>query len=100
MEFNRNQFFLIGVVLILLGLQFRYVSAVVLNDQATQFVAKKLGKTPTPVASRPSLTTSMAAAPVLPSRRTVEMPRWLGYSLISAGVVCVLHAVTMRKPGG
>lgn len=100
MEFNRNQCFLLGVVLILLGLQFRYVSAVVLNDEATQFVAKKMGQVPTPVASRPSLTTAMVSAPISTSRRTVELPRWLGYSLISVGSILVLHALTMPKPGG
>lgn len=100
MELNRNHFFLLGVVLILLGIQFRYVSAIVLNDKASQFVASKMKSAPTPVANRPSLTTNMMASPVMPSRRTIELPRWLGYSLISVGTVLVLHAVAMNKPSG
>jgi len=100
MELNRNHYFLLGVVLILLGIQFRYVSAVVLNDKASQFVAQKLGNGPTPVANRPSLTTAMMSTPITPSRRTVELPRWLGYSLISVGSILVLHSIAMGKPGG
>lgn len=100
MELNRNHYFLVGIVLILLGVQCRYVSAVVLNDKATQFVATKLGKAPTPVANRPSLTTSIFAAAPPTSSRTVELPRWLGYSLISVGAILVLHAIAMGKPGG
>jgi len=99
MELNRNHYLLLGIVLILLGVQFRYVSAVVLNDKASQFVSQKLGKVPTPVANRPSFTTAMLSAPP-PAQRTVELPRWLGYSLISVGSILVLHAVMMNKPGG
>lgn len=100
MDFNRNHFFLVGVVLILLGVQFRYVSAVVLNEKTSQFVAQKLGKAPTPVANRPSLQAMMMSAPPVSNSRTVELPTWLGYSFISVGSVMVLHALTMKKPGG
>ena len=100
MDFNRNHFFLVGVVLILLGIQFRYVSAVVLNEKTSQFVAQKLGKAPTPVSNRPSFQALMMSTPPATNSRTVELPSWLGYSFISVGCVMVLHALSMKKPGG
>jgi hypothetical protein len=42
----------------------------------------------------------MMSTPVTPSRRTVELPSWLGYSLISVGSILVLHSIAMGKPGG
>lgn len=100
MEFNRNHYFLIGIVLILLGVQCRYVTAVVLNDKATQFVATKFGNRPAMSESRPSLTAAIFTSTPPPSRRTVELPPWLGFALISAGSICVLHAIAIKGPGG
>ena len=44
MDLNRNQFFFIGLVVLLLGLQVRYVSAYVLNPEATKFLAERTGQ--------------------------------------------------------
>ena len=41
MEFNRNQFMMIGVVLLLLGLQFRLFDSCTLNPKTTAFLANR-----------------------------------------------------------
>ena len=42
MEFNRNHYFMLGLVVLALGIQFRFVDSYVLNEQATQVAAKVL----------------------------------------------------------
>jgi len=42
MEINRNQYFLIGLVILLLGLQVRMVETYVLNEKASKFLAERL----------------------------------------------------------
>lgn len=92
MEFNRNQFFMIGVFLMLLGIQFRMVDSVTLTDKTTQFLATR-----TQSASAGSLA-SMLPTSAMP-RKVVHPPQWLGWSLLSIGAVCVLHSLAMKKPG-
>ena len=51
MDLNRNQFFFLGLVVLLLGLQLRFVSAYVLNPEATQFLAERSGEPATSTAA-------------------------------------------------
>ena len=92
MEFNRNQFFMVGIFLLLLGIQFRMVDSATLNEKTTRFLA-----------ARASATTS-AAASFLPTstvpKKVVRPPQWLGWSLMSVGAVCILHSLAMKRPGG
>lgn len=94
-DFNRNQWIMLGVVLLLLGIQFRYVQALVLNERATQFLAKRLQEAE--LASSDATTAMAAAAPVVKKR--IEPPRWLGLALLSAGTVMAVHGLSMRKQG-
>jgi hypothetical protein len=43
MDLNRNQFFFLGLLVLLIGIQVRYVSSYVLSPQATQFLAERTG---------------------------------------------------------
>lgn len=100
MEINRNQYFLAGMVLLLLGLQFRFVDHFVLNERAGQFVAERLQKTSTAEAGEASPgQTSTGGDPVLSDSRVVHPPEWLGWVLISLGAVLVLHSLAMPRPG-
>ncbi len=96
MELNRNHFFLIGLILLFLGLQFRMVESVVLNTKTSQFIAKRLKKQPAEATAdfTPSLLTNNPPA----SRRTIRPPKWIGWMLISIGAVFVLHSFAMPKP--
>jgi hypothetical protein len=95
-DLNRNQFFFLGIVVLLLGLQVRYVSAYVLNPEATKFLAQKTGQ------SQDLATASyftFAGTTSTETRKTVHPPEWLGWCLISVGAVLVLHSLAMKKPG-
>jgi len=94
MELNRNQYLMIGLVVLALGMQFRMVESFVLNEKTTAMIAKQLKKEDTVTTTFvPSFTT---APP--PSKRVVKPPRWLGYLLLSAGAVLVLHSLAMPRP--
>ncbi len=93
MELNRNQFFFLGVVCLLLGLQFRMVTSFVLTEEATRFVAERTGSENRAAIS---LATDIGSGP----QRKVETPEWLGWCLISVGSVLILHSLAMNKPGG
>ena len=42
MEINRNQWFMIGLVILALGIQFRMVQSFVLNEKATEILGVPL----------------------------------------------------------
>ena len=47
MEINRNQWMMIGLVILSLGIQFRMVDSFVLNEKSTEIIAKRLHKNDT-----------------------------------------------------
>ena len=93
MELNRNQFFFLGLVILLLGLQLRMVSTYVLNQESTKFLAERLHK---PVQGQ----TLSLAVDSSGSRQVIAPPDWLGWCLVSIGAVLILHSLAMPKPGG
>jgi hypothetical protein len=99
MELNRNQFFMLGLVILFLGIQLRFVESYVLNAKATKFLAERL-PTDKPVAT----TTMMPTLDLAPQGasgplRTIKPPEWLGWALISVGSVLILHSMAMKRPG-
>lgn len=95
MEFNRNQFMMIGVLLLLLGLQFRTFDSCTLNPKTTQFLAARFSDSSTAAATS---TLFASSSPVV--RKVIRPPNWLGWSLMSMGSVLILHSLAMKKPGG
>jgi hypothetical protein len=94
MDLNRNQFLFIGLVVLMLGLQVRYVSAYVLSPEATKFLADRTGQ------SNSATDALFALAPGGPTaRKTLKPPEWLSWCLISVGAVLCLHSLAMPKPG-
>jgi hypothetical protein len=94
MDLNRNQFFFLGLVVLLIGLQVRCVSSYVLNGKTTQFLAERTGNGPSPVTA--SFMSMSGSGP----QKVIEPPEWLGWCLMSVGAVLVLHSLAMKKPGG
>ena len=92
MEFNRNQFFMTGVFLVLLGIQFRLIESITLNDKTTRFLANHAGSATT------STSASLFPSSTVP-RKTIEPPQWLGWAFISIGAVFILHSLAMKRPG-
>jgi len=95
MEFNRNQFMMIGVVLLLLGLQLRTFESCTLNPKTTQFLASRFSDSASSAATNTLFATNSSAV-----RKVVRPPSWLGWSLMSIGSVLILHSLAMKKPGG
>jgi hypothetical protein len=96
MELNRNQYFLIGIVVVLLGIQLRMVDSYVLNAPTTKFVVEKFGA-PEKQAATASFETLGGGAPA--PLRTVAPPVWTGWAAISIGAVLILHSLAMPRPG-
>ena len=86
MDLNRHQFLFIGLFILLIGLQFRYVSAYVLSPEATQFLADRTGQ------ANGVLSAATGAQKVL------EPPDWLSWCLLSVGAVLCLHSLAMPRP--
>lgn len=95
MDFNRNHYFMAGVLLLVLGIQMRFAETLVLNSETTRFLATKFN----------SGTPATGMAKILPSsnnvaRKAVHPPTWLGWALMSVGSVLILHSLAMPKPSG
>lgn len=97
MKMTRNQYFLLGVLLVLLGAQFRMVESFVLNEPATRALARVTRDTP--VASNDFMSVMMLQYHPKPTKR-MSPPRWLGMALIATGVVISLHAVAIPRQAG
>jgi hypothetical protein len=93
MDLNRNQFFFIGLVVLMVGLQVRYVSAYVLNPQATKFLAERTGQ------SQAATSMFTAFGNATGARKVITPPEWLSWCLISVGAVLCLHSLAMPRPG-
>ncbi len=94
MELNRNQYFFLGIVILLLGLQFRVVSSYILTDEATQFLAERSN-----ASSTHSTMVTFASDLGSTSHKVIRPPDWLGWCLISVGSVLILHSLAIRGPG-
>jgi hypothetical protein len=93
-ELNRNQYFFLGIVVLLVGVQVRNVSAYVLTEDATRFLAEHIPRSESEGALM-SLTSDLGAGP----QKVLHPPEWLGWCLISVGSVLILHSLAMKRPG-
>lgn len=97
MSITRNRYFLAGILLILLGIQFRMIDSFVLKEPASK-VLSRFHKT-TPVADNsgmPSMFRQMYSKPV----HRIRPPRWLGLAMITFGAVIGCHALVIPKHSG
>ena len=104
MEINRvnvmatTRIFLIGVIVLFLGLQLRVVDTFVLNEQATKVVNSRISRGESDSYSAfagydPYLDGSGGFA----EKRAIKPPRWLGWSFLSIGAVLVLTCPCFRR---
>jgi hypothetical protein len=94
MELNRNQYFFLGLVIVLLGVQLRMVSSYTLTQEATKFLAERSqgsGADSTLFA----ISSDMGAGP----QKVIHPPEWVGWCLMSVGSVLILHSLAMKRPG-
>lgn len=90
---NARSCFALGIVLLLLGIQFRKVETFVLNDKASQFVERRMrdGAIRTEGGYDPMIL-SAGSVP----RKRLTHPRWVGWAFISVGAVLILHGLTLK----
>jgi hypothetical protein len=96
MEISRNQYFMAGFVLLMLGVQFRAIESVELKEQFAKFVAERSDHPLISVSSQSPVLSPLEGAAV---NRVVHPPEWIGWLLISLGSVLVLHSLAMPKSG-
>jgi hypothetical protein len=94
MEFDRNRYFMIGVILFLLGLQFRFVDSFVLNETSTRAL-HRIAKQAKVADANSATNTFMQVAPS--PKKTFQHPQWLGFVLLTMGGVMSLHALVLPK---
>jgi len=94
MDINRNQYFLMGLVLLLLGLQFRMIDTVNLTPKCASFLASRTGSLSIAGGSGGANTEKRES----PATRTFKPPQWLGWALVSVGSVLILHSMAMKRP--
>jgi hypothetical protein len=100
MEFNRNQYLMAGLLILLLGVQFRVIDTFVLNEKATQFIAQRMNAWKQPqLASANTFPTMLAASGPIANHR-LKPPKTIGWALVSVGSVLILHSLSLKKPGG
>jgi hypothetical protein len=95
-DITRNQWFLMGFVLLLLGGQFRLVESADLTPEFTHFLAQRAGGQYA-AATTAAKTFAGSDQPVIKKR--VRPPEFLGWALLSLGAVLVLHSWGMKAEG-
>lgn len=95
MEFDRNRYFMIGLLLLMLGIQFRMIQSFVLNETSTRVLAR-MARNSQATAQDVGTTMFMNVYPE-PKKRVIP-PSWLGWALLTVGGVICLHALVLPKP--
>jgi hypothetical protein len=87
-----------GLLVLFLGIQLRLVESFVLNDATSKAIASRMKR---PVVEQPmgfiNWTPDSMAIPE--GNRKITPPKAIGWIMISAGVVTVLHSLAMRREG-
>ncbi len=95
MEFDRNRYFMIGILLFLLGIQFRSIESFVLNEPSTRMLARFTHGSQ--VASASDFGTSVYLNVHPSPKKQMKPPTWLGWVLLTSGGVMALHALMLPK---
>lgn len=95
MEINRNQYFLAGLVLLFLGLQFHFTDSLVLTSECASMLDRRAGQLA--IGGDKGVDVLPGAQVSLPPKM-IRPPEWLGWALLSLGSVLILHSMAMRRP--
>lgn len=99
-----TRLFFIGVITLLLGLQFRFVETFVFNERASRVLSERkqlaslFDDAPRVETSYSDFDYDWDLKPVANvTRRRLTPPRWIGWSLLSAGAVLILTCPCFRR---
>jgi hypothetical protein len=95
MDINRNQWFMAGLVLLFLGIQFRFVDSFVLAPDFARFLTEGTGNH---VAAADTTSPLLKPFQNAPAKKTVTPPEWLGWAMLSVGLVLTLQSLAMKRP--
>ncbi len=95
MDITRYHVFLVGTVVVLLGIELRMVDSVVLTPKATKFLAEQTGN---PAATASEVIGSVAGGEAALPSKVFRPPEWLSWFLVSLGSVLILQSCAMVKP--
>ena len=95
MDIDRNRYFMFGVILFLLGLQFRLVDSFILNESSTRALHK--------FSQRANIASNDVATNVYVQvgapKKSFRPPNWLGFVFLTVGGVISLHAMVLPRRG-
>lgn len=94
MEISRNQWFVIGFIVLFIGIQFRLIHSYTLTSEATKVLAKQMGH---PVAAGDEAMASVVGGGTSIPGKELVPPEWIGFSLISVGAVIFLLCITQKN---
>jgi hypothetical protein len=97
MEITRNQYYMAGLVLLFLGIQFRMIESVELKEQFAKFIAERTDHPLISLSSQSPLPNPVEGVTI---NRLFHPPEWIGWLLVSMGSVLILHSLAMPKGGG
>ena len=86
---NRNHYMTFGTVLLLFGLAAFKVETVTLTEDSTRLLAQQM--------EQPE---QSFVATTVPVKKTIVIPPWPRFLIVSLGAILMLHAIAMQKPGG
>lgn len=96
MDIDRNRYFMFGVILFLLGLQFRLVDSFVLNESSTRALHKFAQSSKIADNNNNNMAANIYMDVGAP-RKSVKPPNWVGFVLLTVGGVMSLHAMVLPR---
>ena len=94
MDIDRNRYFMFGVILFLLGLQFRLVDSFVLNENSTRALHRFVQKANI---ADSNVATNVYVQVASSPKKNFRPPNWLGFVLLTVGGVMSLHAMVLPR---
>ena len=94
MDIDRNRYFMFGVILFLLGLQFRLVDSFVLNENSTRALHRLVQKANI---ADSNIATNVYMQVASSPKKNLRPPNWLGFVLLTVGGVMSLHAMVLPR---
>jgi len=94
LDITRNQYFFMGVLLLLVGAEFRLVESVELTPEVSRMLVKQHHP---PLASVEAVTKGLFQLEKPLVKKVVRPPDWIGWVFLTAGAVLFFHALVMRQ---